>query len=237
MGPTERGLLSLIEIVREGGYSPIEGRPVPIERIYDMNTISFEQFELLKAELEAEEKKRKNGRAIEDMETDADFLRDRMLSAGVPKSMSSCAIDSTMTANLKDGAWLYVHGQSSEMVNTKACASLKGWLNGERFGLAKFERNTSMLARLRDEGASAVNEYAAIGMLLIAGIGYEAFGDVELGLLHDVLDRRRGNGMPVIFSSRHSPPELAGRLGSYGNEESAWRVVEIIQAQSIVLPV
>lgn len=239
MGPTERGLKSVLDLMIEGDYAPKSGRVIPIEEIYAANCITYEQYQAILEEMKRERIARNRGMTADEMSGDSDMLADRMVKAKVPKTYIDCAVDTTKSKELASGTWVYVNGQNVDVVTRKACGLMKGWLRENPFGSALFERSTTMTAALRDLGneLEGISRFSSVGLLLISGLGAETPTDMTLSNLHAVLDTRAGNRMPTIITTRYQPSELAQHFGSRGNDGMARGLVKMLQEKSILVQV
>lgn len=68
--------------MREGGYDPKAGNPIPIELVYQSNTISEAEY---KAEVDRQRRVKQAGQnasAINSMELEAEVLNERAIRAG-----------------------------------------------------------------------------------------------------------------------------------------------------------
>ena len=222
---------SALELMRSGGYNPSAGNPVPIELIYQANTISYEEYQ---AEVEHQRilaHAAQNGRAMMDMEAEDEMLRERAVKAGVPKRYLDFAIDLTRIHDLEVGRGIYICGAQGSHKTTTACSMLRGWLRDNRFGIARFTRATSMLNELKDSIGSRepvesiMARYASCDLLLVDDLGKEAATAREVSFLWELFDRRYGEKVPTIVTTQHRPNELAQHLGDGSCPETALSIV------------
>lgn len=222
---------SILEILRQGGYDPKGGNPIPIELIYESNTISYEEY---KAEVERQsrvEQARQNHDAIEDMDMESQILNDRAIRAGVPKRFLDYAIDFTRIDTLNDGRGIYIYGKQGSHKTTTACSMLRGWLKDNPFGVAKFIRSTTLIDDFNDTYSSretvsqVMNQYAGVGLLLIDDLGKEVATPRAVSRLWELLDRRYGEQLPTIITSQFRPDKLAEHLCDGGGTESALAII------------
>ena len=236
MGPTERGIRSLIEVMREGEYDPKGGRPVPTDMLYAANTITYAEYQQILTEQQQERRAYARGMVAQEMSAESDALCDRMLRAGVPSRFASCAVDRTQARTLADGRWVCVHGTDVERVTSKACALMKGWMSENRFGTARFERTTTACTSfMGDGGQDAMLRLSSAGMLLLSGLGSEVPSDFALSKLAELMERRLGDGMPMVVTTRFMPDGLASHLGSRGNDVNARGIVEMLRSRSVLV--
>lgn len=212
---------SILDVMREGGYDPRHGRPIPIERIYAANTISYEDY---KAEVERQRRVNQagsNAAAISAMEADAAQLEERAVRAGVPRRYLQYAIDLTHVDELRDGG-VYIYGEQGTHKTTLACSMLRGWLHENPFGTARFIRSTTLMAELKDTFATRESEalliaqYASVGLLAVDDLGKEDVSGKAAPRLWELFDRRYGEMLPTIVTSQYSPQEIGEHIGGDG---------------------
>lgn len=212
---------SILDVMREGGYDPRHGRPIPIELIYAANTISYEDY---KAEVERQRRVNQagsNAAAINAMEADAAQLEERAVRAGVPRRYLQYAIDLTHVDELRDGG-VYIYGEQGTHKTTLACSMLRGWLHENPFGTARFIRSTTLMAELKDTFATRESEalliaqYASVGLLAVDDLGKEDVGGKAAPRLWELFDRRYGEMLPTIVTSQYSPQEIGEHIGGDG---------------------
>lgn len=232
---------SLLEIMREGGYNPKAGNPVPIELIYKANTITEEQY---KAEVERQRKAAQahsNAVAISDMELESDALNQRALRAGVPTRFLDYAINLTHIDDLDKGNGIFVFGSQGSGKTTLACSMLRGWLHNHTFGVAKFIRSTALMSDFkeafssRESEASIMRQYALVDLLLIDDLGKEVASSWAVSKLWELFDIRYGEHMPTLVTSQHSPQELLGHLSESGQTESALAIVSRLRETYLLI--
>lgn len=214
MGPTERSLVSVLDLMQRGGYDPKGGRPIPIEEIYSANTITHDQYLTIMAENEQEKREYARGMAASEIGAESDMLAGRMLRAGVPEAYVRCTVDKTQNHILNQGRWVCVQGGDVNVVTSKACGLMKGWLSDNQFGTCLFERSTSLLSEFRANEIDAMSRLASVGLLLISGLGAENVSDWTTSKLWELLDRRAGNNRPIVLTTRYVPDELSSHYGS-----------------------
>lgn len=222
---------SMLQIMREGGYDPKGGKPIPIELIYESNTITFEEY---KAEVERQRRVKQAGRnqgEIDSMELEAQILNDRALKAGVPKRFLEYVIDLTRIEDLNSGRGIYIYGKHGAYKTTTACSMLRGWLKDNTFGTARFVRSTTLIDDFNDTYSSretvaeVMNQYSTVGLLVIDDLGKEAPTIRAISRIWELIDRRYGWPRPTIITSQFSPSELANRLSDSGDVESALAIM------------
>lgn len=222
---------SILEIMREGGYNPKGGNPIPIEEIYESNVISEEEY---KAEVDRQRmvtQAGKNVSAINQMELEAEALNDRARRAGVPSRYLEYAIDLTRIEDLNNGRGIYIYGKQGTFKTTTACSMLRGWLKDNPFGVAKFIRSTTLIDDFNDTYSSretmaqVMNQYASFGLLLIDDLGKEVPTARAVSRVWELIDRRYGESLPVIITSQFRPDALAQKLGEGGGTESAFAII------------
>ena len=230
MGPTERSLKSIIDLIHEHDANPKEGRPVPIEALYEANVISEAQYRQILKEMEEERRAFARGRVAEEMSSPSDVLAERLTRSGAPQRFARCAVDRTQDRALSEGRWLYVCGSDVERVTSKACGFMKAWLTDNNFGTARFERSTTMLSRIRESDLDAVSQFSTVGLLVISGLGAENISEWTASKINEVLDRRFGVPLPTIVTTRYQPNELAQRYGAVADD-----IVGLLMRQSILV--
>lgn len=217
--------------MREGGYNPKVGNPIPIEFIYESNTISQEEY---KAEVDRQRRVAQAGRnasAINQMELEAEVLNDRARRAGVPSRYLEYAIDLTRIEDINNGRGIYIYGKQGTFKTTTACSMLRGWLKDNPFGVAKFIRSTTLIDDFNDTYSSretmaqVMNQYTSLGLLLIDDLGKEVPTARAVSRLWELIDRRYGESLPVIVTSQFRPDALAQKLGEGGGTESALAII------------
>jgi len=232
---------SLIEIMHEGGYDPKGGNPVPIELIYESNTISYEQYE---AEVDRQRRVKQSGqnaKAIEDMELEAQVLNDRAIRAGVPSRYLQYTIDLTRIEDLQNGRGIYFFGKQGSHKTTTACSMLRGWLCDNSFGVAKFIRATTLIDDFNDTYstretiAQVMTKYSSVGLLLIDDLGKEIPTARAVSRLWELIDRRYGEQLPTIITSQYRPDVLAKQLGDGGGAESALAIIRRLQETYVLM--
>lgn len=230
-----------MEIMHDGGYDPKGGNPVPIELIYESNTISREQYQ---AEVDRQRRVRqagKNQSAIDEMELESQILDDRAIRAGVPKRCLAYAIDLTHIEDLAIGRGIYLYGKQGVHKTTTACSMLRGWLKDNPFGIAKFVRSTTLIDDFndtystRDTIAQVMNQYASVGLLTIDDLGKEVPTARAVSRLWELVDRRYGEPLPTIITSQFRPDALARRLGEGGGVESALAIIRRFQETYLLM--
>lgn len=228
--------------MREGGYDPKGGNPVPIELIYESNIISHEEYE---AEIDRQRRvkqSKQNEKAIEEIELEAQVLNDRAIRAGVPKRYLEYAIDLTRIEDLQNGRGIYFFGKQGSHKTTTACSMLRGWLRDNTFGLAKFVRATTLIDDFNDTYstretiAQVMNQYANVGLLLIDDLGKEVPTARAVSRLWELIDRRYGEQLPTIITSQFRPDALAKQLGDGGGVEASLAIYPCIRYSSFVMP-
>lgn len=234
MGPIERSIPSVLDMLRADHADPKGGRPLAIERIYQANTITHQQYLAILDEWKREQQQERNRNAISDMEADSAILDDRMRRAGVPSTLVNVSIDAGGAERLSFGQWAYVCGDSSSSAR-RACMLLKGWLVANPYGLARYERSTAILSAFREDESSEMAALAGIGLLVIAGLGAEAATDWAVAKLHELLDRRMGDGLPTIVTSVCDVGELGNHLGSRGSDSAARGIVGMLQQKAALI--
>lgn len=222
---------SLLEIMREGGYNPKAGNPIPIELIYESNVISQEEY---KAEVDRQRRVAQAGRnaeAISYMEAEAQVLDERARRAGVPERFLKYAIDLTRIEDLNRGSGIYVTGSQGSHKTTIACSMLRGWLKDNSFGVARFVRATTLIGDLkatfgtRYSEVQVMSQYSSVGLLLVDDLGKENPGSWAVSHLWELFDRRYGAELPTIVTTQYQPDELADRLGGTSDKETALAIV------------
>lgn len=229
------GHKSILDLMHEGDYDPKGGRPIPIELIYQSNTISVAEY---KAEVDRQRKlkqARQNGEAIDDIELESQALNDRALRAGVPKRFLEYAIDFTKIEDLRNGGGVYIFGKYGSHKTTTGCSMLRGWLKDNSFGVAKFVRATTLIDDFndtyssRDTMAQVMSQYASVGLLLIDDLGKEVVTARAVSRLWELIDRRYSELRPTIITSQFPPNELTQRLNDGGGAESALAIIRRLQ--------
>lgn len=232
---------SLSEIMRDGGYDPKGGNPVPIELIYASNTISYEQYQ---AEADRQRMVRqagKNERAIEEMELEAQVLNDRAVRAGVPGRYLEYTIDLTRVDDLNAGRGIYFFGRQGSHKTTTACSMLRGWLRNNPFGVARFIRATTLIDDFndtystRETMAQVMARYSSVGLLLIDDIGKEVPTARAVSRLWELIDRRYGENLPTIITSQFRPDALAKQLSDGGGVEAALAIIRRLQETYVLM--
>ena len=243
MGPIERSLPSILEQMRRYGSDPKAGRPVPLEAVYECNVIREDQFDAIRDEMEREARAARNEGALSDIDAEVLELHDRMRRADVPPKYVDCYIDGTNVDSLNGGRWLYVCGQDQDAVNTRACASMKGWMRANRYGTATYRRSTTLLSEFHgfDTEADSMSRYSGVGILLLANVGMESATDWALSKVGELLERRMTGGsaptygMPTIITSGLGPSELAQHFANRGSDQMARSVMQMLQRQAILV--
>lgn len=226
--------------MRDGGYNPRAGNPVPIELVYQCNTITREEYKI-----EVERQRRvaqalKNGEAIDDMEAEAEALNQRAIRAGVPKRYLQYAIDLRHIEDLKGGSGIYICGVQGSHKTTIGTSMLRGWLKDNPFGIAKFIRATTLMDDFketfgtRDSEAGVMRQYASVGLLLIDDLGKEVASNWAVSKLWELIDRRYGELMPTIVTTQHRPDDLISHLGE-GDTEAALAIASRFRETYIML--
>lgn len=232
MGPTERSLKSIIDLMHEHDANPKDGRPIPIEAIYDANTITEQQYRQILLEMQEERKAYARGKVASEMGSASDVLAERLVRSGVPQRFSRCVIDRTQSRAISDGRWVYVCGQDVDAVTSKACGLMKAWLSDNTFGTALFERSTTMMSKIRESETDAVTRFSTVGLLVLSGLGAENVTEWTASKLNEVLDRRYGVPLPTIVTTRHQPSELAQRYGAVADD-----IVGLLMRQAVLVQV
>ena len=216
--------------MREGNYNPRAGRPVPIELIYQSNTITEEEY---KAEVDRQRRVAqalRNGEAIDDMEAEAEALNQRAVRAGVPKRYLQYAVDLRRIEDLNAGSGIYICGVQGSRKTTLACSMLRGWLKDNPFGVARFIRSTTLMDDFKEtystrgSEADVMRQHASVGLLLIDDLGKEVASNWAVSKLWELIDRRYGEMLPTIVTTQHRPDELAEHLCE-GDTEAALAIV------------
>lgn len=222
---------SFLEVMREGNYDPKGGRPIPIETIYELNTISYDEYV---AEVERQRRVKQAGQnqsELDAMELEAQILNDRALKAGVPRRFLEFAIDLTKIEDLNNGRGVYIHGKQGTYKTTTACSMLRGWLRDNTFGTAEYIRSTTLIDNFNDTYSSretiaeVMNRCSTVGLLLIDDLGKEVPTARAISRIWELLDRRYGWPRPTIITSQFSPSELADRLSDGSDIESALAIM------------
>lgn len=227
---------SILQIMRDGGYDPKGGKPVPIEEIYESNCISLAEY---KAEVERQRRLAqagKNASAITDEELAAAALDERAIRAGIPKRCLDYAIDFTYIDAIENGDGIYIYGVQGSYKTTTACSMARAWLKSHPFGRAKFVRSTSLLTDFRDTYSGDMSEeevmrqYANVGLLVIDDLGKEVPSAWAVSKVWELIDRRYGDSnSPTIITSQFRPDILAEHLCKSGNGEAAMAIVSRIR--------
>lgn len=238
MGPIERGLTSVIDLLHEGNYSPIGGRPIPIERIYEANTITHDQYLAILKEMEEEKRSNSHARMMNDMGAESDLLADRLRKSGFPARFVNASVDKTHQFELASGRWIYVQGQDVETVTRKATSIAKGWLSDNSFGTLRFVRSTTMSSEVIGSGVQDFMQMASsVGLLVLSGVGSENATSWMTSKMSELFDIRYGNGLPTILTTRHQPDELALHLGERSDNESVRGIIDLLRRQSVMVRV
>lgn len=222
---------SIIELMHDGGYNPKAGNPIPLEKIYQSNFISHEEY---KAEVDRQRRVAQagaNASAISAMEADAEALNDRAVRAGVPKRFLKYAVDLTHIDDLNSGRGIYIFGSQGSYKSTVASSMLRGWLRDHPFGVARYVRSTELMDAFkatfntRESSADVMRQYANVDLLLIDDLGKEVASSWAVSKLWELFDRRYGEELPTLVTSQHAPDELVGHLSDSGDTESALAIV------------
>lgn len=235
MGPVERGIPSVLDLMRLENANPKAGRPLSIERIYQANYVSETEYRAILDEQKVERQRERNSAAISDMEAESLVLEERMRRAGVPEKIRNVAIDVTNVDALLTGKWLYVRGNDNVSTTRRACMALKGWMTRRAYGTAQFTRATAMLSAFRADETDAIGSLTAADILVITGLGAEAATDWAIGKLHEVLDSRSVDGLATIVTSWLNPQELAEHLGGRGNDGAARAIVRMLRDNALLI--
>ena len=226
---------TILEMMRDGGYDPKGGNPIPIELIYASNTITFDEY---KAEVDRQmrvSRARNNGEAMSDIDLEATVLRDRAIRAGVPTRFLDYTVDLTHIRDLNEGRGVFLFGKQGSHKTTTACSMLRGWLKDNPFGIARFARSTTVLDDLndtystRETVAQVMGQYASVGLLLLDDLGKEVPTQRAVSRLWELIDRRYGEMLPTIITSQYRPEALAQNLGGGGGMESALAIIRRLQ--------
>lgn len=226
---------SLVQIMREGGYDPKGGNPVPIELIYESNIISYEEYENEVDRQRKVKQAKQNESAIEEMELEAQVLNERAIRAGVPKRFLEYTIDLTRIEDLQNGRGIFFFGKQGVHKTTTACSMLRGWLRDNPFGIAKFVRSTTLIDDFNDTYSTretmehVMRQYATVGLLLIDDLGKEVPTPRAVSRLWELIDRRYGDCLPTIITSQFRPDALAKQLGDGGGVEAALAIMRRLQ--------
>lgn len=238
MGPTERGLRSVLDLVRAGGYDPKGGRPVPIEELYAANTVTYAQFQAILRETEDERRNFARARDAGEIGAESDALAERLRAAGFPPRFTDSAIDKTRIAELASGRWVCVQGLDVEVVTRRAAAVAKGWLSTNPFGSVRFVRSTTMASSVIGDGArDFMSQMTGAGLLVLSGLGSESASAWVTSKLWELLDVRYGNAAPMVVTTRHRPDELARHLGERADDETVRGIIDLLRRQSVMLHV
>ena len=222
---------SILEIMVEGGYSPKQGMPIPIELVYESNTISYEEYRVEVDRQRRVNQASRNAQAISAEESRAEYLRERAIRAGVPKRYLDHAIDLTRVRDLDNGRGIYICGAQGSYKTTTACSMLRGWLHSNPFGMARFVRSTTLMDDFNDtystrETVSEVmGQYSTVGLLLVDDLGKEVPTPKVVSRLWELFDRRYGNMLPTVVTSQYAPGDLIHRLSESGDSASAFAIV------------
>jgi hypothetical protein len=234
----EKGLKSAIELMREHGASPKDGRAVPIEAIYEANTISYEQYRAILAEMDAERRNWRSAQVADEMVGQSAMLSDKLTRAGVPSRYASVAIDKTMNDVFDAGRWVCVQGPDVDSVTRKACALLKGFASDNPFATIVFERSTTAVSSFTGTNSTeSMTRLSTARMLLLSGLGSENATGWAVSKLGELLDTRFGSELPLIVTTRHMPEELAAHLGDRAGDGNARGIVELLRKQSVLVRV
>ena len=237
MGPVERRIPSVLDLMRLENANPKAGRPLSIERVYRANLISEAEYKAILDEQKLDRQRQRNSDAISDMEAESLALDERMRRANVPDSMRTVAVDLTKISDLLSGRWLYVRGNDNVATTRRACMALKGWMAKRSFGTALFTRSTAMLSAFRSDESDSMGNLATVDILVVTGLGAEAATDWAIGKLHEVLDARSVDSLPTIVTSWFNPQELAEHLGGRGNDGAARAIVRMLRDNAILVEV
>lgn len=180
------------------------------------------------AELDAEAERRRASGAARDVAGDG--ARDRqereaMARFGVPAAFLGVPADMRANEPLSRGVGSWIAGPVGTGKTWSACSMARGWLrSGRSF---RFVSSTDLLSELRStfDGRSdeleVVSRYAGAALLVLDDLGKETPTDYALSKLFQVVDRRWANGLPTIVTSQLGPEDMAARLSSRGNRETA----------------
>lgn len=232
------GRKTILELMREGGYSPMGGRPVPLELIYQSNTITHDEYQ---AEVDRQRRVAQaasNGQAIADMDAEAELLNTRAIRAGVPKRCLDYAIDIRRIEDLNNGVGAYICGAQGSHKTTLACSMLRGWLKDNPFGTARFVRSTTLLGEFKDTYGTrepeelVMSQFATYGLLVIDDLGKEVATEWAVSRLWELLDRRYGECLPTIVTTQHRPDALARH---FGGSETALAIVSRLRETCMLM--
>ena len=233
MGPVERSIPSLLDLMHKYDCSPSDGRHLTAEQIYESTSISYEQYLAILQEWKDAERANRNQAAMREMDDESERLKSRMAHAGVPQRFTSCVVNNTQGRALDSGRWLYVTGTDVNRVTTEACGHLKGWLSRNGYGAATFASSPSVTSERGD--GEMVRQCSNVGMLLLSGLGAEHPSSWAVSLLHQVLGHRFGIPLPTIITSRYQPEELASHLAVSGNEAAVRDIMDWLRTQSLLI--
>ena len=239
MGPIERSLKSVLQLMQEGGYNPKGGDPVPIEDIHAANIISHDTYLALLREMEAERRNFARSQTASEMGAESDELAERMVKAGAPSMYANATKDLTQSQTLAQGQWVYVYGQDMDAVTRKACGLMKGWMSENPYGRVKYTRSASMVSSLRDARSEqdVMRDLAGVGLLVISGLGNENPTDWTLSKLWETFDYRFGDGRPMVVATQYPPQVLASQMSGRGNDNAARQIVEMLRSRSVLVQV
>lgn len=227
---------SILDHIREGGYDPKHGRPLPIELIYESNTITHTEYQ---AEVDRQRRLSqadRNAAAISAMEAEAEALLERTRRAGVPERYEDAPLDKTHAKALEEGG-VYIHGSQGSWKTRIACSCLKGWLSDNPFGVALFERATTITNSImdtygtRETSNEVMARYASVGLLVVDDLGKEVTSERTVSILWELFDRRYGAMVPTIVTTQYGPDDLTKRLSESGQADTAAAIVSRFRQQ------
>lgn len=160
--------------------------------------------------------------------------RERALrKAGIPEIYWDIEEDATYLEAIEDGG-LFIHGKVGRGKTWLAVATMKAWMNRNRYERAVFTDAMGFFSHIRkaydtgDTEREAMWRFIGAKLLVFDDFGKGKPSEWALERIEDVVQERYVTGRPTIFTSQWSGAALIDRLAEGGSGESATAIVSRI---------
>lgn len=153
-------------------------------------------------------------------------IEEAMERAGIPTRYRSASPAFAHVDAIEEGRSLYIVGRQGSGKTHGACATMKAWMS-RNDGDALFVTSVGLLTEIgatystSDTALGVADRYGRCRLLCIDDLGKEVPTQHALEMLWYVLDMRYSWELPTIVTSQFSIGELATRLASRGDVETA----------------
>lgn len=208
---------------------PYCGRPYPMVIIPALWDIPERTFQSKSCGCEGEREAHRKLWHEHKLKEREDLLR----KSGMPKTYWDIPEDANHLEAIENGG-LFIHGKAGRGKTWLAVATMKAWMNRNRYERAVFTDAMGFFSHIRRAYDSGDTEYDAMWRFIGADLlVFDDFGkgrpsEWALERIEDMVQERYVMERPTIFTSQWAGSSLIGRLAEGGSSESAEAIVSRI---------